>query len=296
MSVDAANVETVRVGEIDLAYETFGDPTDPPLLLVMGLATQMLGWPDALCSGLADRGHYVVRFDNRDVGLSTHLTDAPPGDIGALMQGDTSSASYRLSDMAADATGLLDALGLESAHVVGASMGGMIAQTMAIEFPERVRTLVSIMSTTGDPAVGAPTQAAMGALLTPPSGTREGAMDGTVAVYRVIGSPAYPFDEAEVRERAGVAYDRGYDPAGVSRQLAAVLASGDRTAGLREMGVPTLVIHGDQDPLVSPSGGEATAAAVPGAELVVIEGMGHDFPAALVPELVDRVAGHARRG
>ncbi len=292
----AARIETVRVGEIDLAYETFGDPADPAILLVMGLATQMLGWPDALCTGLAERGHSVIRFDNRDIGLSTHLSDEPPGDLGALMLGDTSSASYRLSDMAADAVGLLDALGIESAHVVGASMGGMIAQTMAIEHPSRVRTLVSIMSTTGDPAVGAPTQAAMGALLSPPPSSRDGAMDGTVAVYRVIGSPAYPFDEAEVRERAGVAFDRGFDPAGVSRQLAAIIASGDRTPKLRGLRVPTLVVHGAADVLVGPSGGEATAAAIPGAEHVVIEGMGHDLPAPLVPELVDRIARHARRG
>jgi len=289
-------IETVRVGEIDLAYETFGDPSDPAVLLVMGLATQMLGWPDALCTGLAERGHHVIRFDNRDIGLSTHLSDAPAADVMALMAGDTSSASYRLSDMAADAVGLLDALGIESAHVVGASMGGMIAQTVAIEHPERVRTLTSIMSTTGDPSVGAPTPAAMGALLAPPPTTRDGAIEGTVAAYRVIGSPAYPFDEAELRERAGIAYDRGHDPAGVSRQLAAILASGDRTAKLRELAVPTLVIHGDRDVLVQPSGGEATAAAIPGAEHVVIEGMGHDLPAALVPELVDRIAAHAANG
>ena len=289
----AARIETVRVGEIDLAYETFGDPSDPAILLVMGLATQMLGWPDVLCTGLAERGHFVVRFDNRDIGLSTHLTDAPPGDLMGLLQGDMSSASYRLSDMAADAVGLLDALGIEAAHVVGASMGGMIAQTMAIEHPQRLLSLTSIMSTTGDASVGGPTEAAMGALLAPPANTRDGAIDGTVAVYGIIGSPAYPFDEAEVRERAGIAYDRGHDPAGVSRQLAAILASGDRTSGLRELAVPTLVLHGDADVLVQPSGGEATAAAIPEAEHVVIEGMGHDLPAALVPELVDRIARHA---
>jgi pimeloyl-ACP methyl ester carboxylesterase len=290
-------IQHARVaGGIELAYERFGDPADPPLLLVMGLATQMLAWPDEFCAGLADRGLSVVRFDNRDVGLSTHLRDAPPPNIPAALMGDTSSASYTLSDMAADAVGLLDALELDSAHVVGASMGGMIAQTLAIEHPQRVRTLTSIMSTTGDPSVGGASQEALGVLLAPPARDRDEAIERTVATYRVIGSPGYEFDEAGLRERAGLSFDRAYDPAGVGRQLLAILASGDRTPRLRELRVPTLVIHGEEDPLVRVSGGRATAAAIPGSELVVFDGMGHDLPRALWPAIIERIVALVERG
>ena len=283
-------------GGIEIAYERFGDPADPPLLLVMGLATQMLGWPDEFCAGLAARGLSVVRFDNRDIGLSTHLHDAPPPNVMAAFMGDTSSAAYTLSDMARDAAGLLDALELDSAHVVGASMGGMIAQTLAIEHPHRVRTLTSIMSTTGDPRVGGATEAATAALLAPPARTRDEAIERTVATYRVIGSPGYEFDEAALRERAGRSFDRAYDPVGVGRQLVAIRASGDRTAKLRELRLPALVIHGAEDPLVMVSGGRATAAAIPDAELVVIDGMGHDLPRALWPQLTDRIVALVERG
>jgi len=283
-------IRTARVGDIELAYETFGDPADPPVLLVMGLGTQMLGWPDELCEDLARRGHFVVRFDNRDIGLSTHLHAAPAADIAAIFAGDTSSASYTLSDMAADAVGLLDALGIDAAHVVGASMGAMIAQTIAIEHPGRVRTLTSIMSTTGDLAVGTASKEALAVLLAPPADDREEAMERAVATYRVIGSPGYELDEAGLRERAGVAFDRAFDPPGVARQLAAIWASGDRTPRLRELRVPTLVVHGEQDPLVGVSGGRATAAAIPGAELVILDGMGHDLPRELLPELADRIS------
>jgi pimeloyl-ACP methyl ester carboxylesterase len=292
---DTSQIRHAAAGAVELAYETFGDPADPPVLLVMGLGTQMLAWPDGFCRLLADRGLFVIRFDNRDIGLSTHLHDAPPPDVMAAMTGDTSSASYTLSDMAADTVALLDALGLRSAHVVGLSMGGMIAQTVAIEHPERVLTLTSIMSTTGDPSVGGATQEALGALLAPPASTREEAQERAVAGYRIIGSPGYPLDEEALRERAGTSFDRAHDPAGVGRQLLAILASGDRTARLGEVGVPTLVIHGERDPLVDVSGGRATAAAIPGAELAVLEGMGHDLPRELWPELVDRIAAHAAK-
>jgi pimeloyl-ACP methyl ester carboxylesterase len=293
MSVEV--ISGVGPSNIDVAYERFGDPQAPPVLLVMGLATQMLGWPEGFCSALAARGLHAIRFDNRDIGLSTHLHDAPPPDVMAALSGDTSSASYTLSEMAADTVGLMDALDLDSAHVVGASMGGMIAQTVAIEHPSRVRSLTSIMSTTGDTAVGQPTQQALGALLAPPAAGREQAIERTVSVFRVIGSPGFALDEAELRERAGLAYDRADDPLGVGRQLLAIIASGDRTAALRSVHVPTLVLHGAQDPLVDPSGGRATAQAVPDAELAVFEGMGHDLPEALWPEFTERIAALVNR-
>jgi pimeloyl-ACP methyl ester carboxylesterase len=275
---------------IDIAYETFGDPSDPPVLLIMGLATQMLGWPEGFCEALVERGTFVVRFDNRDVGLSTHLHDAPTPDPVAAFGGDLSSASYRLPDMARDTVGLLDALGLGSAHLVGASMGGMIAQTVAIEHPERVRSLTSIMSTTGDPTVGQSTAAATEVLMAPPAPGRDAAIERAVKAYRVIGSPGYELDEAALRERAAMSFDRAYDPLGAGRQLVAILASGDRTDRLRRLDVPTLVIHGEQDPLVGVSAGRATAAAIPGAELLVVDGMGHDLPRDLWPQVTGRIA------
>jgi pimeloyl-ACP methyl ester carboxylesterase len=250
----------------------------------------MLGWHEEFCSALVAHGLQVIRFDNRDVGLSTHLNDAPPADVMAALSGDTSSAVYRLSDMAADTVGLLDGLELDSAHIVGASMGGMIAQTIAIEYPDRVRSLTSIMSTTSDPSVGQPTQEAIGALLSPPASSRQEAIERAVAIFRVIGSPRFELDEADLRAQAGLSYDRADDPLGVARQIVAILASGDRTGGLRSVHVPALVLHGAADPLVDVSGAHATAGAIPGAELVVIDGMGHDLPRPLWPEITGRIA------
>jgi len=201
------SVEIIRLAGpsgIDIACERFGDPAAAPVLLVMGLAPQMLGWPDEFCAALATRGLHLIRFDNRDVGLSTHLHDAPPPDLMAALSGDASSASYTLSDMAGDCVGLLDALELSSAHIVGASMGGMIAQTIAIEHRNRVRSLTSIMSTTGDSSVGQATQEAVGALLSPPATSRQEAVDRTVSIFRIIGSPGFELDEEELRERAGL--------------------------------------------------------------------------------------------
>jgi pimeloyl-ACP methyl ester carboxylesterase len=275
---------------VDIAYERVGPVDSPPVLLVMGLGTQMLGWPDGFCAELAGRGAHVIRFDNRDVGLSSHLTNVPQPDVRAALSGDTTSAPYTLSDMAADTIGLLDALELDSAHLVGASMGGMIAQTAAIEHPRRVRSLTSIMSSTGDPSVGQASQPALSALLSPPAASRADAIERTVSIVRVIGSPGFELDEAELRRRTGVAYDRAYDPGGIGRQLVAIAASGDRTAALRSLSVPTLVVHGAADPLVGVSGGRATARAIPGAELVVFDGMGHDLPRPLWAEIAERIA------
>jgi pimeloyl-ACP methyl ester carboxylesterase len=293
---DRSRIQYAPAGDLQLAYETFGDPGDVPIVLVMGLATQMIGWPEELCEDLAARGHFVVRFDNRDIGLSSHLDDAPPADLGAAMTGDTSSAAYTLTDMARDVIHVMDALGFESAHVVGASMGGMIAQTVAIEHPERVRSLTSLMSTTGDRSVGAPSQAAIEVLLAPPARTREEAQERAIAGIRVIGSPGFERDEADLRERVGIAYDRAHDPAGVGRQLMAILASADRTPRLAEIKVPVGVIHGADDALIGVSGGRATAAAIPGAELHIIDGWGHDFPKGVLPELAERISAVVARG
>ena len=285
----------VQTRDVEIAYETFGDPSGRPLLLVMGLASQMLHWHEDLCRLLVDRGFHVVRFDNRDIGLSTHLTDAPPADVLAALGGDTSSASYTLDDLADDIVGLLDGLGLaDPVHVVGASMGGMIAQTLAVRHPDRVASLTSIMSTPS-PAIGAPTEAATAVLLAPPATDREQAVQRTLGAYRVIGSPGYALDEAWLADIAGQSYDRGYDPPGVARQLLAVAASGDRTAALAGITAPTLVIHGEDDPLVQLEGGRATAAAVPGAELMVLPGMGHNLPRELWPTFVDAIVAVADR-
>jgi pimeloyl-ACP methyl ester carboxylesterase len=288
-------IQTARVGDIEIAYETFGRPGDPPVLLVMGLATQMVGWPDEFCRGLAEQQLFVVRFDNRDIGLSTHVHDAGVPDVMTVLGGDTSSVAYGLADLADDTVGLLDALGLPDAHVVGASMGGMIAQLVAIRHPKRVRSLTSIMSTTGEAGVGAPAEAAMALLFAPPAADRDGAVQRAVDTYRVIGSPGFEFDEVGLRERAGLSFDRAYDPAGVARQLAAILSAPDRTADLGELAVPTLVIHGEQDALVDVSGGRATAAAIPGSELFLVDGMGHDLPRELWPQLTERIVELIRR-
>jgi pimeloyl-ACP methyl ester carboxylesterase len=280
---------------VELEYDSFGDPADPPLLLVMGLSTQMIGWPEEFCGLLAGRGFHVTRFDNRDIGLSTQFDDAPAPDLMALMGGDPSTAPYLLADMARDAVGVLDTLGVERAHVVGASMGGMIAQELAIKYPERLLSLCSIMSTTGDRAVGQPSPEAMAALLLPAATDRAGALERGVAVLSVISSPGYPPTQEWMREKTGAAYDRAYHPAGGGRQLAAIVASPDRTEALHAVTAPTVVIHGEEDRLVDVSGGKATAAAIPGAELVLLPGLGHDLPEALWPVFADAIERNAAR-
>ena len=278
---------------IELEYDAFGDPTNPPLLLIMGLGAQMILWEEDFCLQLAGAGFHVVRFDNRDVGMSTQLDDLGVPNVfeamAAAFAGKPVEAPYTLDDMADDAVGLMDVLGIARAHVVGASMGGMIAQTLAIRHPERLLTMTSIMSTTGDVTLPQATPEAMRVLLTPPPADRDGNVARAVEAWKVIGSPKFPLDEGRMRALFGRAFDRGYHPAGVARQMTAIMASGDRTAKLRDVTVPSLVIHGDADPLVRIEGGRATAAAIPGAELVVIEGMGHDLPRGVWTEIVDAI-------
>lgn len=285
---------------IELEYETFGREGDPPLLLVMGLGAQMILWHEEFCDALAGRGFHVIRYDNRDVGRSTWLHDAGVPDVvgtlTAAAAGRPIDAPYRLADMAADAAGLLDALALEHAHVVGASMGGMIAQTLAIEHPRRVRTLTSIMSTTGARDLPPARPAAMALLMTPVPTERAAQIERQVQVSRTIGSPAYPSDEAELRALAERVFERGVNPPGFARQLVAILASGSRREALAGVRAPTLVIHGADDPLVPVEAGRDTAAAVPGAALLEVPGMGHDLPRALWPAMVDAIAKHAEQG
>jgi len=280
---------------IELEYDTFGDPADPPLVLVMGLGTQMTAWPEPFCAAIDEQGFHVIRFDNRDIGLSTLIDTAAQPDLGAILSGDPSSAPYLLADLAEDTAGLLDALGIPAAHFVGASMGGMIVQQLAIDHPRRVRSLCSIMSTTGAHTVGQPAQETLPFLFAPPAADREEAVDNGQRLFETIGAPGYPTPTPELRDLIGRAYDRSYRPAGTLRQLAAIVASPDRTAGLASVTVPAAVIHGDADKLVDVSGGHATAAALPATTPLIIEGMGHDLPAQLWPTLVEAIVANARR-
>lgn len=278
---------------IQLEYDTFGSPEDPALLLVMGLGAQMTTWETGWCELLASHGRYVVRFDNRDVGLSTQIDGKM--DVGALMLaaitgGELPDVPYTLSDMAADAIGLLDHLGIGRAHVVGVSMGGMITQTMAIENPERLISATSIMSSVGDQAYGQPAPEAMGVLLAPPVFTRAEIVDRS-ANLAVVASKRY-FDPVAARQRAGEAFDRSFTPNGFGRQIAAIFASGDRSAALANVHVPMLVIHGLDDKLITPSGGRRTAALVPGAHLLELADMGHDLPPQQWPLVISAIIGH----
>lgn len=284
----------VGPARLDIAYELLGDPAAPPVLLIMGLGMQLIGWPDGFCAELVERGLQVIRFDNRDAGQSTHVTGAP--DFAAALRGDIAAAAYTLRDMAADTVGLLDALGVASAHLVGASLGGRIAQLVAIEYPQRVRSLTSIMATTEAPGVGQPHPDTARLFAGGPPTTRDEAVQRALAAASIVGSPGFPADLDAVADRAGRAFDRAFDPLAIVRQAVATLASGDRTARLRDVRVPALVIHGAADKMCDVSGGRATAAAIPGAELVVIDGMGHDLPRDLWPELADRIAALVARG
>ncbi len=293
--VNASGSAVVPANGIRIAYETFGERGGRPLVMVMGLGASMLMWHPDLCAMLAGRGFFVIRFDNRDIGRSSHLRDAPPADVmAAVTRGDTSSASYSLDDMAEDAFGLLDALDLPAAHVLGASLGGMIAQVMATRKPERVLSLTSIMSTPA-PALTRPTPAAAAALMLPPPASLEEAIARMLEVARVTGSPVYPPDEQWRAELAAQLWELGPDPAGLARQMLAMYASGDRTEAVRGIGVPTLVVHGDSDPLINVSAGRRTAELIAGSELLIIPGMGHDLPRPIWPELAGAVSALADR-
>jgi pimeloyl-ACP methyl ester carboxylesterase len=293
--MSASGSGIVAANGIQIAYETSGDRGNRPLLMVMGLGAPMLTWHPDLCGLLAGRGFFVIRYDNRDVGRSTHLHDAPRPDIrGALTRGDVSSAAYTLDDMAEDGFGLLDALGLTAAHVLGASLGGMIAQSMAARHPERMLSLSSSMSTPS-PALTNTTPQAGAALMRPPATSREESIARAIDIARVIGSPGYPPDEEWRAELAGRAWDQGIDPPGIMRQWMAVQASGDRSEAVRGIRVPTLVVHGDSDPLVNVAAGRRTAELIKDARLMVVPGMGHDLPRAVWPSLVDAVCELADR-
>jgi proline iminopeptidase len=298
-------VPSVPANGLTLEYESLGDPAAPAIVLVMGLGVQMIFWPDDFCHALVARGFRVVRFDNRDIGLSTTLDHFGMPNI-ALSAVKYAlhlplKAPYLIDDMARDTLGLLDALAIGRAHLVGASMGGMIAQNLAVMAPERVATLTSLMSTTGKRSLPGPTRRARRALLQRPArrGDFEGAVRRMQNVLRAISSRTYPPDEAELRAFCERHVRRGYTPEGGARQLMAVAASGDRSAVVRRIGAPTLVLHGDEDPLLKPACGEETARVIRAAggrvELEIVQGMGHDMPAPLLPRIVERIAGHCRR-
>jgi pimeloyl-ACP methyl ester carboxylesterase len=295
MSAVFSDERLAAANGVQLAYQEMGEPDGEPLLLIMGLAAQMLAWEESFCALLAERGFRVVRFDNRDIGHSTILREAGMPSRFDMIAGRRASAAYLLRDMAEDAFGLMDLLGFESANVVGASMGGMIGQEMAIHKPERVRSLVSIMSTTGNRWTGPPTLSAWRVLLGSYPKSREDYIRRVRLTLSVTGSPRYPMADERIAELAGAMWDRGYSVSGIVRQIHAISASGDRTAALRRLTVPTTVLHGSADPLARPAAGRATAKAIPGARLRIFEGMGHDLPEALWPDFVEEIAVNASR-
>ncbi|WP_422004518.1 alpha/beta fold hydrolase [Pyruvatibacter mobilis] len=281
---------------LSIEYETFGDRANPALLLIMGVGCQLIMWPEDLCQGLADKGFFVIRYDNRDIGLTTKMDDAGAPDIMAALtaqlSGEPVKAPYSLDDMADDAAALLKTLGIDRAHIVGASMGGMIAQLVAIRHPEITKSLTSIMSTTGNPDLPAAKDEAMGALLTPPADTsRESLIAQGVTMWKVIGSPKYPATEEELTTLAARNVDRSICPEGFGRQVLAILSAPARNEALAKLSVPAMVLHGADDPLVPVEGGKDTAAAIPGARLEIIDGMAHDFTQALVPVYLDKIGG-----
>jgi pimeloyl-ACP methyl ester carboxylesterase len=287
-----------RHGEIAIEYSVEGPSDGRPLVLVRGLGTQMIQWDARFRRRLVEAGHRLITFDNRDAGLSTHLDHAPPPSLPEIVQdlaaGRIPNVPYRLVDMAEDIIGVMDALEIERAHLAGISMGGMLVQQAAISHPARVRSLVSIMSTTGEPGLPGPTPEASATLTNPAPHERSAYIEHSLETARVIGSPGFPFDETGYAELMGQTFDRAFDPKGIARQLAAVIAGGDRLAALEGLRLPSLVIHGDADPLIPLAAGEATARAIPGAQLLVVAGMGHDLPEGAWPSLSEAISSHTR--
>jgi pimeloyl-ACP methyl ester carboxylesterase len=287
----------VTANGIQIEYETFGNSSDRPLLLIIGLGGQLIFWDDVLCRDLAGRGHYVIRFDNRDAGLSTKFDEAGIPDLvetfGKIMQGQKISTPYTLDDMADDTAGLLDALGIKRAHICGMSMGGMIAQTMAIRHPFRFLSLISIYSSTGNPELPQPKPEVIQLLVAAPPNEREGFVEHMVGLFKTIAGSGFPVDEEWTRKIIAEGYDRCFCPQGMARQLVAILTHGNRKPALASLKVPTLVIHGTADPLVPVEGGKDTAKAIPGAQLMLIEGMGHDLPhGGAWPRIVEAITAH----
>jgi pimeloyl-ACP methyl ester carboxylesterase len=287
--------QLVEANGITLSYEVLGDPASPPLVLITGLGMQMVHWPMDFCAGLVDHGFSVIRFDNRDTGRSTKIEDGPSPNIAAGYAGYTESASYNLRDMADDVAGLLDALGLDAAHILGVSLGGTVAQTLAIAHPERVLSLISVMSTTGQRRGGLPDPRVLALFMRRPRNDKAAYVDHVVKMFRAGASPAYPFQEAEHRAMLELAVDRCYHPRAAPRQMLAMLDSGDRTRDLRRLQLPTLVVHGRQDVMMPVSGGRATARAIPGAAYLELDGMGHDLPRPLWPMIMHAVVGLTTR-
>jgi pimeloyl-ACP methyl ester carboxylesterase len=282
----------VTANGIQIEYDTFGDSSSPALLLVMGAGGQMIFWEVEFCELLVKRGHFVIRFDNRDVGLSTKFEKSGIPDMMAAMKGEPLSSAYSLEDMADDAVGLLDALGIEKAHVCGVSMGGMIAQVISYRYPERVLSLTSIMSSTGNPELPQIKPDVLAALFKPVPGEREAYIEHYVNLWRTLWSPGFPFDETRLRTIMAESYDRSYYPQGMVRHSAAVLTHGYRRSSIASIKVPTLVIHGDADPLISVEGGKETAQLIPGAKLLIIDGMGHDMPKEAWQKIIDAISNH----
>ena len=290
----------VKSNGIRIEYETFGNPSSPPLLLIIGLGLQMIAWDEKLCELLAERGHYVIRFDNRDAGLSYKFEDWGVPDImaviGAVMRGGVPAAPYSLDDMADDAVGLLDALGIGKAHVCGMSMGGYIAQSVAVRHPSRVLSLISIYSHTGNRDLPKAKPEVMKLLLTPSPQERGAYIEHRLKVGRAISGPGFPFDEEWYRKLAARSYDRAFYPQGAARQLVAILTQPNRKPALASVSAPTLVVHGADDPLVPVEGGRDTAEAIPGAELMIIDGMGHDLPhGSAWPRILEAIIEHTKK-
>jgi pimeloyl-ACP methyl ester carboxylesterase len=289
-----------KANNIRIEYETFGDPSSPAILLIAGLSAQLIYWDEEFCKQLAQAGLYVIRFDNRDAGLSTKLDAAGVPDMSdilrKLMSRQKLTPPYTIEDMASDAVGLLDALNIQKAHLCGMSMGGMIAQSLAIHYPQRVLSLTSIYSTTGNPQLPQPKPEVMSLLLTPPPRDRDLFIRFELDLFRALTGPRFGFDEKWIRETMGKAYDRSYYPQGTGRQLVAVMTQNNRKAALRDLKVPTLIIHGDSDPLVSVEAAKDAADAVPGAELIIMEGMGHDLPHGPAwTQIADHLIAHTKK-